>query len=198
MPLKDKEKRAVYQKTYYEVNEKKLVVYIKAYRKTNKEKLAAKKKIYYETNKEKIVAHVKAYSEANKEKINAYRKNRFRTNHKIRLNNLISGAIRDSLKNGNGKNGYHWEDLVPYSLDNLIKRLKKTLPKGYKWEDYINGKTDLQIDHKIPVAVHNFKLYTNTDFQKCWALKNLQLMPAKDNRSKGATLSKPFQPSLLL
>lgn len=34
------------------------------------------------------------------------------------------------------------------------------------------------------------------DFKRCWALRNLQLLPAKDNLRKNAKIGKPFQPSL--
>lgn len=34
--------------------------------------------------------------------------------------------------------------------------------------------------------------------RRCWALKNLRLLLAKDNIKKKDKLKKPFQPSLLL
>ena len=36
------------------------------------------------------------------------------------------------------------------------------------------------------------------DFKRCWALKNLQPLEAKENLRKQAKLDKPFQPSLLV
>jgi hypothetical protein len=180
--------------TYYQNNKDKIKAQHKLYYKKNKDKIAA----YGVANRDKSRVKAKKYYEKHKEKIRTKIKKRMKTDLKFKLNKNMSCLIRHSLKNGNGKNGYHWETLVPYNLNDLIKRLKKTLPKGYRWNDYINGKTDLQIDHKIPVLVHNFKSHTNTDFQRCWALKNLRLLPAFENMSKGAKLKKPFQPSLLL
>lgn len=208
IPLIDKKKEAVRMKIYYETNKEKIAARNKAYRKANKKKFIIrekayreinKKKIkaYRETNKEKQVVYNKIYRKANKEKFSTYAK-KYIINPKLRLSRYISYGIYRSLKNGNGKNGKHWETLVPYNLNDLIKRLKKTLPVGYKWEDYINGKTDLHIDHIIPISVHNFNSYTDTDFQRCWALKNLRLLPAQDNQIKHAKLTKHFQPSLLL
>ena len=55
----DKERRAAYQKAYYEAN---------------REKLAAYKKAYYEANREKVAAQQKAYLEANREKAGAKKK----------------------------------------------------------------------------------------------------------------------------
>ena len=221
----NKEKIAIQKRKYEKANREKISISGKKYRKINKEKIIANAKKYREINKEEIAFYQKykrnkekklTYRQDNKEKAKKQREAFVKANPKIikannkrdndkrklkfgfRLNSIMSNGIRHSLKNGNGKNGYHWEDLLSYTLNDLIKRLKKTLPAGYTWDDYINGKTDLQIDHKIPVSVHNFKSYTDTDFQRCWALKNLRLLPAFENISKGAKLKKHFQPSLLL
>lgn len=47
------------------------------------------------------------------------------------------------------------------------------------------------------IAVHNFETTEDDDFKRCWALSNLQLLPAFDNLSKGSKIDKPFQPSLI-
>ena len=117
---------------------------------------------------------------------------RRRMDLKYNLSKNMSRAIRYSLK-GN-KNGKHWETLVGYTLNNLYKRLKSTIPEGYNWNDYLEGK--LHIDHKIPMSAFNFTKPENPDFKKCWALKNLQLLPAEENLIKGSKLFKPFQPAL--
>jgi len=103
-------------------------------------------------------------------------------------------AIWLSLK-GN-KAGKHWENLVGYTLKDLVKHLKKTMPKGYNWKDVLNGK--LHIDHIIPKSVFNFTKPRHIDFQNCWALSNLQLLPARENMLKHDKLTKPFQPALML
>lgn len=67
---------------------------------------------------------------------------------------------------------------------------------GMTWGNYgINGWT---IDHKIPISVFNFTSSDHEDFKRCWALSNLQPLWAYDNISKGAKLTKHFQPSLLI
>jgi len=121
-----------------------------------------------------------------------WRKNNHRTDLKFNLNDRMRRAINHSLK-GN-KNGRHWETLVGYTLDDLVKRLKKTMPEGYCWEDCINGR--LHLDHKIPISVFNFEKPEHIDFKRCWALKNLQLLPARENLIKSNKLEKPFQLSL--
>lgn len=92
------------------------------------------------------------------------------------------------------KGGRSWREFVPYTADELIARLKKTMPKGYTWDDLLCGR--LHVDHIIPIAVFNYTSPYDIDFQRCWALKNLRLLPAKENCAKGAKLDKPFQPSL--
>ena len=135
---------------------------------------------------------------ANADEIKVYRnrwyRKRYKVDFKFNLNNRISGAIGRSLRGS--KAGRHWEYLVGYTSNALIIHLKKTIPNGYTWEDVFNGK--LQIDHKIPISAHNFTKPEHIDFKRCWALSNLQLLPAMENRGKKNKLIKPFQPSLKL
>ena len=116
-------------------------------------------------------------------------------NPKYKLSSRMSCNMRNSLKQ-KSKAGRHWETLVDFSLEQLEKRLRRTMPNGYTWQDFIDGK--LHIDHKIPIAVFNYQTPDDLDFKKCWTLKNLQLLPAKENLIKSAKIDKPFQPSLLL
>jgi hypothetical protein len=111
--------------------------------------------------------------------------------HKLRLR--MASRMRYSLSVG--KNGHSWEALVGYTVKALKARLNATMPAGYTWKDFMAGK--LHIDHKIPVSVFHFTTPTDPDFARCWALRNLQLLPAGENIAKGASLSAPFQPSLL-
>jgi len=109
------------------------------------------------------------------------------------LNSRITRSINSSLKKGI-KNHRLWCDLINYNVEQLKKRLEFTMPKGYTWQDFLNG--NLHIDHIIPISAFNFLSSEHLDFRRCWALNNLQLLPAKENMSKGAKLITPFQPSL--
>ena len=117
-----------------------------------------------------------------------------RKNLKYNLNSRVSGSMYASLRK-NKKCGY-WKSVIDYSLSDLIKRLKSTMPEGYNWNDYLNGK--LHIDHIIPKRAFNYDNPKHTDFKRCWALDNLQLLPAKENMTKNGKLTKPFQPALLI
>lgn len=117
---------------------------------------------------------------------------KFYSKAKNRLSNRLSKAIGKSLK-GN-KNGNHWEDLVGYTLNSLIKHFKKLFRPGMTWENY----GEWHIDHIIPISIFNFTRPEHRDFKRCWALKNLQPLWAKENLEKHNKTDKHFQPSLLL
>ena len=92
------------------------------------------------------------------------------------------------------KNGRKWQHLVGYSIEDLKVHLEKGFYDGMSWDAFLKG--DIHIDHKIPLAVFNFKTPDDIDFQKAWALSNLQPMWAKENIMKSNKLEASFQPSL--
>jgi len=191
------------RKQYYKDNEEKIKEYqkewrlinkehIKEYRQENKEDAKQHNKQWMIDNKDHKKEYDKRYRQENKEHYNQYEKQKYRTDLKYNLNDKISSAIRGSLK-GN-KAGRHWEDLVGYTLNDLIKHLKLTLPPHYTWQDYMDGK--LHVDHIIAKKYFNYTKYTHIDFRNCWSLSNLQLLSARENIIKGDKLEQPFQPSL--
>ncbi|HDZ15013.1 hypothetical protein LCGC14_0950440 [marine sediment metagenome] len=102
-----------------------------------------------------------------------------KTLEKRKLKSRIARAIRGHLK-GDGKGGQEWQTLVGYDYRQLTRRLKSTLPPGYEWErDFVKAKGRLHIDHIVPVSAFNFTKPEHEDFKRCWALKNLRLVPAK-------------------
>jgi hypothetical protein len=130
---------------------------------------------------------LKVYNERRMEAYHSEKKfdPRFVLNRRVRL------GIAKSLRGK--KDRRPWESLVGYTLDDLVKHLKKTMPKGYTWDDLIAGR--LHIDHRDPVSAFNFDSHTDIDFQRCWSLKNLRLIPAFDNLSKGSKILSPIQTS---
>ena len=193
-PEKKKQSNLKWQKE----NPEKVKEAARKHYKKNSDKILERNRKWRKENPEKLFNITKKWNEKNSIKLREYYRKRImekrKTDPMFKLNRNISRNITRSLK-GN-KNGKSWLKLVPYTLDDLIKHLKKTLPKGYTWDDYLK-KNILHLDHIIPISVHNFESYTDTDFQRCWALKNLQLLPAKENLTKSAKLEKHFQPSLL-
>ncbi len=166
--------KIIYSKEWYEEREKRKKEYQKEYQRINSK--------HINTSEKGRARHLK------------YFKKRYKTDFRFKLNNNMAVAIGQSLKGK--KAGRKWEILVGYTLKDLIKRLQKTIPEGSCWQDYIDGK--LEIDHIYPISVFNFTRAENIDFKRCWALKNLRLLPVKENRVKYNKLDKPFQPALVI
>jgi len=112
----------------------------------------------------------------------------------FKLNDQISSSLRHALRNN--KNGYHWESLTGYTLDDLMQHLQGQFTEGMTWENY--GQRGWTIDHIIPISVFNFTQPTDIDFQRCWALENLRPMWHVQNIAKSNRLQTDFQPSLAL
>lgn len=181
-------------KKYYQKNREKILNCNKRYNKNNLEKKREYGKQYYKNHLEKLREYFRLYQKNHRKQMNEYQNNRRKADVKYNLNHKVGTAISHSLK-GN-KAGRHWEDLVEYTIVDLKKHLQKTIPKGCAWNDFLEGR--LHIDHIIPISAHNFTKPEHTDFKRCWALSNLQLLPARENRIKNAKLSKPFQPALII
>jgi len=135
-----------------------------------------------------VIEATKRWQKKNPEKVrktqNKYKRNRARIDPKYNLNRRMGCMIWQSLK-GN-KKGRHWETLVGYTLNDLTKHLKNTVPKEYTWQDYLKGK--FHIDHIKPISAFNFIKPEDEEFKQCWALDNLQLLLAEDNLRKGKKL----------
>lgn len=111
----------------------------------------------------------KDYSENNRESQSKRDKNKYQTDAHYRLKMMIHSSIYLSLK-GN-KHGRHWEDLVGYTLSDLIKHLESKFTPGMCWELY---GSEIETDHIIPISSFNITSYDCDDFKKCWSLNNLQ------------------------
>jgi len=187
-------KRKPYQKAYRQTHKEESVAYSRIYRKANREKAIAYSRDYYKANKEKMNALSRAYEAANKEKMNAYRlayvNNLSRNDPMYRLSQSVSSGVYRSLKDN--KAGRHWEELVGFTITELKARLESLFTEGMAWDNY----GEWHVDHKIPISAHNYERPEDYDFNRCWALKNLQPMWGKDNIKKSNNLTKDFQPSL--
>lgn len=155
-----------YYKKYYKKNiEKK-----KQYNRDNREKRSELYKKWYEKNKN-----------YRKEYMREYRKKYFEI-PKNRINKRISNMILKSLRKN--KKGYHWEDILGYTVDDLIKHLEST--SCYTIEECTEK--NLQIDHIIPVSCYNFSSFEDENFRRCWDLRNLRLLSADKNYDKRAKI----------
>lgn len=175
-----------------------------------KEKIKQWTKEYYRRAEVKAMPSLKAYRQRYykqdhiREKQNSYSKlpnvrKRARERESARKANdpryrflsVLKTHIAGSLRGAKGRQ--KWEGIVGYSLNELRGHIEGCFLPGMAWENY--GKW--HVDHIIPISAFNFAGPEDFDFKRCWALKNLQPMWAKENISKGARLQKPFQPCLL-
>lgn len=103
----------------------------------------------------------------------------------VTVSGRMSNRIWTALKRKAGKKK-PWLKSVDYTVDQLIARLHETMPTGFGWDDFMTGA--LHIDHIRPVASFTFASEEDEGFRACWALSNLQLLPALENIQKGARL----------
>lgn len=129
-------------------------------------------------NKERIAAYQKNHREEHKESYNARFRAYRRKNPKYALSHSIALSVWYSLRDS--KNRHHWEDLVGYILEDLVRHLEALFKEGMNWENY----GAWHIDHKIPIAAFNFTKPEDTDFKRCWALANLQPLWKIENLKK--------------
>lgn len=110
---------------------------------------------------------------------------------KNKASHCLSSVLRLSLKGK--KAGHHWEDLVGWTLQQFKNRFNQLFKPGMTWE---NHGAAWEIDHIVPLSVHNITSIDCTDFKRAWALSNLQPLFVKENQSKSNRLETHFQPTL--
>ncbi len=154
----------------------------RAYRAANHKKELERSKSYYKSNREAVLVKHAQYRKENGEKRRAsgrrYHAAQRAHNPAYLLSKRTRWLVRDCLKgtvSGCFRN-------LPYTKAELASHLLSTLPDGYTEADIPN----LHIDHIRPVSSFNLTGEPDDEFQSCWALSNLRLIPAEDNLSKGA------------
>jgi hypothetical protein len=187
--IENKDKLNEINKNYRLNNKDKCTLASKKWKDENPDKVKTAK-IIYRSNPEKVELELKSHKiwlKNNPDKVRKYSSNRYYKNRdKIdaKINKNISKHMWESLK-GN-KNGWHWESLVGYTLQNLIDHLENLFQHGMNWNNY--GFKGWHIDHIIPISLWKFESYEDREFKQCWSLCNLQPLWAKDNLVKGNKL----------
>ncbi len=193
----NKDKILENKKNYYKDNREKVIENVETYRKNNKEKVLECRKNYNKNNIDKVLEKSKKYYIKNKNKIIKYQinyeKERTKKDLKYNLTRKMKCLMYSVIKKN--KSGRKWEELTGYSVGDLTKRLKSTMPEGYSWEDFMEGK--LHIDHIIPKSIFNYTKPGHIGFKRCWSLENLQLLPAEENMKKHNKINSLFQQKLI-
>lgn len=193
----NKDKRRKADCAWYARNKEKCAAYTAWYRENNIEKCKKISKHWQQRNPDKVREYGRRWVAADPERAKAKSRR-----SAIKARSTISGKLTDNIRrriakalHPHIKSGRTWKFLMGYTIDQLKKHIEKQFTGDMSWQNY-GGQWHL--DHIIPIKAFNFEKPEDEDFKKCWSLKNLQPMWAKENISKGAKLQKPFQPSLLL
>lgn len=185
------EKQREYDKQYYIEHKEHKKNYAKQYAKDNKEKLLQQGREYYKKNREQLLeaskkwcAEHKEYIKERQRKYNAEHREEQSIKNKLRHQNNklarnFSRAISHSLKGA--KSERHWEDLVPYNLEQLKAHIESQFTPPMSWDNY---GTYWELDHIIPQNLFNFDSPDDKDFQICWSLANLRPLEKSLNRQR--------------
>lgn len=191
----NKDKKKEYNRTYRIANKDAINIKRKAYREKNQSKIKSYRKFHYEANKTETEIDIKLYREENKNKINEYNKVYRETNlDKIKKKNKIwYEANLEWVK----KSKRVYRDANPgKTRADYAKRRATKLRATPKWlteehwkeiEDFYflaqelawlnqDGKP-FHVDHIVPLRGNNI-----CGLHVPW---NLQLLPARENMSKG-------------
>jgi len=174
---------------WHNKNKEKMEVYIKEYGKqyyqNNKEKVAQYIKNYYQQNKEKLKQKAAEYNKKPEVIIRKRESKRKSDRKKMenpfhRISNNMRGNMYHALK---AKKGFRkWEDLVGYTLQDLINHMTPLLIDGMTWDNY---GSEWHVDHIKPKSWFNYQSTDEPQFKECWSLFNLQPKWKHDNLSKG-------------
>ena len=124
-----------YNRRFAQENYDKYKLQKQGWKKLNRDKANAYAKKYREKHPDKVKIACQKWEQENRIKRSFYAKNRLRNRIPIpsdKLNKRMRNSIRKAL-NGN-KNGRHWETLVGYTLQDLIKHLEPQFKDGMNWK----------------------------------------------------------------
>ena len=145
------------------------------YRSNNKEKL-----------KEMRKEHDKKYIRNNLPKVREWNRNnkrKYRHEPAFKFMDTISTHVWMILKRqGSSKKGESILQYLPYTKEELVQHLVSKFTEGMTLDNY--GVGGWHIDHIIPQSKLIYNSMDHPNFQKCWALENLQPLWAEDNWSK--------------
>jgi len=112
------------------------------------------------------------------------RQERMKTNPALRLRKTVSMTVREALKRQmSSKNGASTFEYLPYTPLQLMEHIESQFDEHMSWDNYGDY---WHLDHIVPQAALIYDSLTHPNFQKCWALNNLQPLEKTKNISKGA------------
>jgi len=139
----------------------------------NKEVVQKRHVAYYQKNRESIAQKLLLNKPHKRRLHREYYHNVRKNNPNYRINSAISTGIYRSIIHNKG--GRHWEDIVGYTLDDVLNRIIPLFKDGMTIGNY--GSV-WHIDHIKP------KSKCDT-FEEAWSILNLQPLFKQDNLRKG-------------
>jgi uncharacterized Zn finger protein (UPF0148 family) len=165
---------------------------IQKWAKDNPEKNREKSQRYYYRHPEKVAECKARYKAEHHDRMLAYSRSEHRR-HLVRewekarresdpgyvLSKRVAHGIRLAIKSR--KAGRQWEQMVGYTLRDLMRHIERQFAPGMSWE---NHGSVWHIDHIQPVSAFEFSSVEEASFRECWALSNLRPLWAEENMSK--------------
>jgi hypothetical protein len=140
-----------------------------------------KSREYRERHPDRVRAASKKWAKANPEKVREASRRRLAESPKRRITNSVRAAVHRGLSKG-GKNGRRTFEALGYSVDDLLSHLERQFLQGMSWENF----GEWEIDHRLPLAMFDYRTVDDDEFKQAWSLTNLQPLWAPDNRKKRA------------
>lgn len=161
----------------------------KEWRDKNRERFRESERTRRAKNKARLNENTKRWRKKNPEKVRAIRRRaeqKRRSTAQGTLDNRISAALGRALKGK--KHGRSWENLVGYTLLDLMRHLESKFLPGMSW----NNMQEWHVDHIIPKVTFVYATADDKDFKLCWSLSNLQPLWAFDNMSKHSHIGEKY------
>jgi hypothetical protein len=108
-------------------------------------------------------------------------------NLRFRIKHHISTRVSKQIAARLLPKGYtrDLETYLGYTIPELIRKLNADLaPQGLNLRQAIEQ--GWHLDHKRPLSSFKVVLMTDEEFRKCWAISNLEMIPAEENLAKGS------------
>lgn len=177
---------------------------------TKRNKLRKENMTEIDIQNEKL--YQKQYKQEHKIERSRNHQERWLSDPKYKITNIISSSIRGALKmNNSSKNGQSYINNVNFTtndiynyIENLFSHPNNLTPDGKIWMTWnnwgvYNPKTwndndpstwTWNIDHIIPISSFKYTSMEDEEFKKCWALENLRPLSSKLNILNGSKLLK--------
>jgi len=180
-PQIDKESK----RAWYDNNKESHLAKAKQWRQDNPEYMPTYYRKWINKNKERKAEMDKKWRDNNKEHCRTFKRlqqrKRRREDPAYRLRCNVSRDINRALKSQNATKTHPTWSKLPYTPQQLKNHLESQFTPHMSWTNY--GKT-WEVDHIHPQSLLPYSTTDDDNFQKCWALNNLQPLTIKDNRSK--------------